>query len=79
MSHLSKLFTTILNNRLLIVSSTYNIISNAQFWFKPGFSTVDAIFVFQCLITITVGSKERVYCAFIHYSKVFDTVKHWVL
>ena len=37
MSHLSKLFTTILNNRLLNVSSTYNIISDAQFGFKARF------------------------------------------
>ena len=69
MSHLSKLFTTILNNRLLNVSSTYNIISDAQFGFKPGFSTVGAIFALQSLITITLGSKKRLYWAFIDYSK----------
>ena len=75
MSHLSKLFTTILNNRLLNVSSTYNIISDAQSGFKPGFSTVDAIFALQSLISITLGSKKRLYCAFIDYSKAFDTVE----
>ena len=79
MSHLSKLFTTILNNRLRNVSSTYNIISDAQFGFKPGFSTVDASFALQSLITITLGSKKRLYCAFIDYSKAFDTVEHKAL
>ena len=79
MSHLSKLFTTILNNRLLHVSSTYNIISDAQFGFKPGFSTVDANFALQSLITITLGSKKILYCASIDYRKAFDTVEHKIL
>ena len=65
MSHLLKLFTIILNNILLNVSLTYNIISDAQFGFKPGSSTVDAIFALHSLITITLGSKKRLYCAFI--------------
>ena len=40
------------------MSSTYNIISDAQFGFKPGFSTVNAIFALQSLITITLSSKK---------------------
>ena len=61
------------------MSSTYNIISDAQFGFKPGFSTVYAICALQSLITITLGSKKRLYCAFIDYSNAFDTMEHKAL
>ena len=61
------------------MSSTCNIISDAQFGFKPGSSTVDAIFALQSLITITLGSKKILYCAFIDYSKAFDAVEHKAL
>ena len=74
MPHLPKVFTTDLNNRLLNVSSTYNIISYIIYGFKLCYSTVNAIFPLQSLITITLGSKKNLYCEFIDYSKAFDTV-----
>ena len=69
----------ILNNRLLNVTLTYSIRPDAQFGFKSGFSTVDAIFPLQSVITITLGSNKLLYCAFIDYSKAFDTVEHKTL
>ena len=43
-SCLSKLFTAVLNKRVNDWSEKYNTVSDAQFGFKKGFSTVDAIY-----------------------------------
>ena len=44
LSCLSKLFTTILNNRITKFCEDHSVISDAQFGFKKGLSTSDAIF-----------------------------------
>ena len=40
-----KLFTSILNIRILEWDNEHNVLTDAQFGFRPGFFTVDAIFV----------------------------------
>ena len=49
-SCLSKIYTGILNKRLSCWSAENDVISDAQFGFKKGFSTTDAIFSLHCLI-----------------------------
>ena len=49
-SCLSKLFTTILNKRIETFCNENDIISDAQFGFRKGGSTVDAIFVSMMII-----------------------------
>lgn len=49
-----KLFTSVLNNRILEWDNKYDILTDAQFGFRPGLSTVDAIFVLQSLINKTL-------------------------
>ena len=44
-SCLSKLFTAVLNKRVNDWSEKYNTVSDAQFGFKKGFSTVAAIYL----------------------------------
>jgi exonuclease III len=78
-SHVAKLFTSILNRRLLDWAEKYNVISDAQFGFKPGFGTVDAIMALQALIQRTLNSKQRLYCCFVDYTKAFDSVVHYKL
>ena len=56
-SCLGKLFTSILNRRLLEWDKTHNILTDAQFGFRPGHSTVDAIFVLQSLINRTLKKR----------------------
>jgi hypothetical protein len=51
---LGKLFTSILNERILEWDKKYNVKTDAQFGFKPGNSTIDAIFVLLSLINITL-------------------------
>ncbi|KAK3086335.1 hypothetical protein FSP39_017010 [Pinctada imbricata] len=73
-SCLGKLFTSVLCNRILDWDREYNLITDAQFGFKPGHSTVDAIFVLQSLINRTLKKKGRLYCCFVDYKKAFDYV-----
>ena len=73
-SCLGKLFTSILNARLLAWDKDYSIITDAQFGFKPGLGTSDAIFVLQSLINRTLKNRKRLYCCFIDYKKAFDLI-----
>ena len=73
-SCLSKLFTSVLNNRLLAWSKRYNIVSDAQFGFKPGVGTNDAIFALHGIIKQTLSKKRKLYCCFVDYRKAFDSV-----
>ena len=81
-SCLGKLFTSILNRRLLEWDKTHDIITDAQFGFRPGNSTIDAIFVLQSLINRTLKKRGgRLYCCFVDYKKAFDLIdrsKLWV-
>ena len=58
-SCLSKLFTSILNKRIIDWSEEHNVISDSQFGFRRGRSTTDAIFLLQSLIQKVLNQKER--------------------
>ena len=66
-----KLFTGVLNNRILQWERENSILTDAQFGFRNGMSTIDAIFVLQTLINKTLSKKNRLYCCFIRLSKSF--------
>ena len=48
-SCLENIFTSVINNRLLKWSNENSIVTDAQFGFKPGYGTTDAIFHFTLL------------------------------
>ena len=73
-SCLAKLFTNIINTRLIEWSKTYDTITDAQFGFTNGLSTVDAIFALQTIVFKTLSDKKRLYCCFVDYTKAFDTI-----
>ena len=77
-STMSKLFTHILNQRLLQWSEQYHISCEAQFAYKPGYSTTDAVFVLHSVIVQTVKESDAV-CCFIDFSKAFDHVERSIL
>ena len=64
-----KLFTSVLNNRLVTFDDTNNVISDAQFGFRKQMSTIDAIFILQYLIQRRLENKNRFYCCFVDYKK----------
>ena len=75
---MSKLLTHILNQRLLQWSEQYHISCQAQFAYKPGYSTTYAVFVLHSVIAQTVKESDAV-CCFIDFSKAFDHVERSIL
>ena len=54
----------------------YYTVSDAQFGFKKGFSTHDAIYTLHSLIQNMLNINKRLYCAFVDLKKAFDSVYH---
>ena len=73
-SNLAKLFTSIINSRLIKWSENNDIITDAQFGFRPGSSTVDAIYSLLTLVQKALFKKKRLYCCFVDYKQAFDSV-----
>ena len=78
-SHLAKLFTSVLNRRLLKWCENSCCLTDAQFGFNPGYSTVDGLFVLQSPISEFLSKKKKLYCSFVNYQKAFDNVDHVLL
>lgn len=74
LSCLAKIFTGIINRRLSEFCENNDVISDAQFGFRPRRSTTDAIFVLHSIIQKFLQQKKRLYCAFIDMKKAFDSV-----
>ena len=74
LSCLGKLFTALLNQRLHIYLELNGYLGAEQSAFRPGYSTMDGIFMLKMLIDFYASKKKRLFCAFIDYEKAFDTV-----
>jgi hypothetical protein len=74
LSTLGKLFTRILNNRLNEWAENYGVYIEAQGGFRAEMGTTDNIFVLHGLITHFINKGEKLYCAFIDFTKAFDYV-----
>ena len=75
-STLSKMFTYLLNQRLGHWCENNNILSEAQFAYKPGYGTTDAVFVLKMLLDIHSSGMRL---AFTDFSKAFDNVNRNLL
>ena len=74
LSCLSKLFTSIINERLVSFCDKNKLISDAQFGFKKGTSTIDAIFALNTLVEHYLCHNKRLYVGFIDLKKCFDSI-----
>jgi hypothetical protein len=80
LSCVSKVFTKILNNRLVSWAEENNIFFEVQTGFRRGKSTVDNIFVLHSLADkYLCKEKGRFYSVFVDFSKAFDSVPHRLL
>jgi hypothetical protein len=73
-SYLSKLFTSLLNNRLTRFIEDNEALSEVQAGFRKSYSTVDHTFSLSSIIDLLKYSNKKLYCAFIDFSKAFDSV-----
>ena len=74
LSCLSKLFTSILNNRLTQFLDLFDGLNENQAGFGKGYSTIDHIFSLNTLIELFKAQKKKLYCAFTDFSQAFDSV-----
>ena len=70
-STMSKIFTYLLNRRLGHWCDDNKILSEAQFAYKPGYRTDDAVFVLKCMFDSHISGAHY---AFIDYNKAFDLI-----
>ena len=75
-SCLSKLFTTVLNKRLEKYCNSHHTITDAQFGFRKGCSTVDAIFILNSIVQKYLNENKRLYVVFVDMFKCFDSIYH---
>jgi len=72
LSCLGKLFTAIMNTRLLLIM--FNLLSETQAGFRKALNTLDNVFVVSCLIYYTLNNSSNMYCTCIDFTKTFGTV-----
>ena len=72
----SKLFTSIINNRLYNWAEDNKKINEEQAGFRKSYSTMDHIYTLHCMASNCLyGSKRsKLYVAFIDFQKAFDTI-----
>ena len=77
-SCLGKLFSVVLNNRLLTYLQDHNLIHPSQIGFLKGFRTSDHIFSLRTLIDkyVTNANKGKLFCCFVDFQKAFDSIWH---
>jgi hypothetical protein len=77
LSTVSKVFTKLLNIRLTKFAEANGLRQEEQAGFRKGYSTVDNIFVLQCLIQKYISKhKGRFYVLYVDFSKAFDSIPH---
>ena len=71
---IAKIYSIILKARLESWADDTNLICNEQFGFRAGKSTTDCIFILHSIISKCLDKREKLYCAFIDYTKAFDRI-----
>ena len=72
----SKVFTSVLNNRLYIWAEENNKINEEQAGFRKNYSTIDHIYTLHSIASNCLYGQRRskLYAAFIDFQKAFDTI-----
>jgi hypothetical protein len=73
---LGKLFAAVLDRRLGDYLEEHQLRSPFQGGFRQGYGPMDQAFVLNHIIEAAKHSRSQVYCAFVDFSKAFDTVRH---
>ena len=78
-SILAKIYSQIILNRLTKWTTKYDKISNCQFGYQKGKSTVDCIYILNSIIAKTLSSDQKLYTVFIDYEKCYDKINRQFL
>lgn len=75
LSCLSKLFTKLINNRLVDYLEKHKILSDAQSGFRKNRQTTDNLFITKALVDKYIKqSNKKLHFCFIDFRKAFDTI-----
>lgn len=69
-----KMYTDILNKRLLNWLEQENVICDEQNGFRPKRSCLDHIYVQNSVVTTSIANKKEVYGCFVDFRQAFDRV-----
>ena len=73
LSHVYKLFMTIIGNR--ITEDLYSCFPDSQAAYQPGRGTIEQIFALSQLIEKSIEYNKPLYMVFIDFTKAFDSIK----
>ena len=76
---LSKVFNSVLNNRLQTFFDINNTIDQSQIGFQPKTRTADHMFVLRTLIEKYQSKNSKLYACFVDFAKAFDSIIHSVM
>ena len=77
---MGKIFTKVLNNRLVMWGNVHSKFYEEQAGFREKYCTVDQIFVLNSVVQKYLSRpKGRFYCAFVDFSTAFDCIQHNLL
>ena len=72
---IGKIYTSILNRRITFYVNMYGKISEAQFGFREGYSTIDNAFILNSVIEKYLSKKKgKLYVCFVDFKRAFDSV-----
>ena len=69
-----KLFTSILKDRLNQYPEVNHLLNETQTGFRKDYSTLDHMFLLQCVIDVFTWNKRKLFYLFADYKKAFGTV-----
>ena len=76
----SKLFTSLLQNRVHRFLDDDNLYNRFQAGFRPDYRTTDHIFIIKTILNkYLYKNKKQVFACFVDFSKVFDSLSHEAL
>jgi hypothetical protein len=73
--HYLKLLDRVFSERLTKFSDAFLLLNENQCSFQRGYSAVDNLFIIHSLFEILKFKKKKIFCAFIHFEKAFDTLR----
>ena len=71
---LGKLFTLVINKRLIEFLDARNIFSHYQTRFRRGYRTADHVFIFNTILNSYFSKEKKVYASFVDFSKAYDSI-----
>ena len=73
---IGKIFTSVINRRLLDWAESTNMINDSQFGFREGRRTIDAIYTLTSVMHLYKKKHKPLYACFVDFRKAFDSINH---